>query len=558
MSPTISLIARTLTLAAVVVSLAESPASAAFFTVDTEADAPDARPGDGHCEAAGPPAVAKRCTLRAAIEEANALPGDDYITLPAGTYWLTFVGRGGGGDGRRQLTILDDLHLTGAGAERTFISPAGLDRVMNVFRREKDRHWPTVHIEGVTLTGGRVDPEDGQSGGGLSIGEANVYLRDCVIFKNRATFGGGIAAGVGGYLSLVRVTIDGNEAGLGGGVNFGRGTLLAVDTVVKQNRADEGGGINLEFGTLTVRGGAISGNNAVLRGGGLFLRGSRDEGRATLDGVQVSANTAENGAGIYADLAMFSLMASEVSGNKATTNGGGIHFATRFDYPPDFPPRNVAQIEFSSISRNIAGQDGGGLYNGIQLSIDNSTLSGNNAGAQGGGLFNIGGNVDILYATIYSNAAALGGGFVNNEGGARGYGLVAGPVSYRNSIIAQNKAGSCARIRRRLDRDFSPVTSFGYNLLDDEACSIAHGVDIFPADPMLGPLAGNGGPTLNHLPQFGSPAIDAVPIGGSYLGPVRCQVGGTGEDQRFVARPQGAACDIGAVEAPQIGEPPQP
>jgi len=554
----ISLIVRTLALAGVMVSLAGSPVSAAFFTVEAEADAPDARPGDGHCEAAGPPAVVRRCTLRAAIEEANALPGDDYITLPAGTYRLTFVGRGGGGDGRRQLTILDDLHLTGAGADRTIISPGGLDRVMNVFRREKDRHWPTVHIEGVTLEGGRVDPEVGQSGGGLSIGEANVHLRDCVILKNRATFGGGISAGGGGYLSLVRVTLSGNEAGWGGGILFGRGTLLATDTVVTENRADEGGGIHLEFGTLTVRGGAISGNHATLRGGGLFLLGSRDEGRATLNGVQVLGNSAENGAGIYEDLAVFSLIASEVSGNKATNNGGGIHFATRFDYSPEFPPRGFAQIESSSISRNIAGQDGGGLYNGIQLSINNSTLSGNEAVAHGGGLFNVGGNVDILYATIYSNAAALGGGFVNKEGGARGYGLVGGPVSYGNSIIALNKAGSCVRIRRRLERDFSPVTSFGYNLLDDEACSIAHGVDLFPSDPVLGPLAANGGPTLNHLPGFGSPAINAIPVDGWYLRPVRCQIGGTGKDQRFVDRPQGASCDIGAVEAtPQIGEPPQ-
>jgi hypothetical protein len=55
------------------------------------------------------------------------------------------------------------------------------------------------------------------------------------------------------------------------------------------------------------------------------------------------------------------------------------------------------------------------------------------------------------------------------------------------------------------------------------------------ADPLLGPLADNGGPTWTHLPQAGSPAIDG---GGT------C----TGVDQRGVTRPQGIACDIGAVE----------
>jgi len=58
------------------------------------------------------------------------------------------------------------------------------------------------------------------------------------------------------------------------------------------------------------------------------------------------------------------------------------------------------------------------------------------------------------------------------------------------------------------------------------------------ADPGLGPLADNGGPTETHAPMAGSPAIDAVT--GTCPPPA--------DDQRGVARPQGAACDIGSVE----------
>jgi predicted outer membrane repeat protein len=304
-----------------------------------------------------------------------------------------------------------------------------------------------------------------------------------------------------------------------------------------------------------MRGGAIDGNTALVRGGGVLLKGNITEGSAQFESVRVSGNSAQDGGGIYADIAVFVLLASDVYENTATRNGGGIHFATRFDYPSDFVAGNWAQIEASSISKNVAGQDGGGLYNGMQLSVNNSTLSGNEAGNEGGGLFNIGGNVRFRYATVYSNAAALGGGFVNREGGRRTYGLVGGPVSLQNSIIAFNKAGSCVRIRSRLDGDFSPVTSLGYNLLDDTACPILSGIDLFEVDPMLGPLATNGATTLNHVPRFGSPAIDAIPIDGWSLLPT-CRAG-MDDDQRLVARPKGGGCDIGAVEFVGLIEPPQ-
>jgi len=60
-------------------------AGAATFTVNTTASAPDALPGDGVCATTLPGAP---CTLRAAVEESNASPGADAITVPAGTYTL--------------------------------------------------------------------------------------------------------------------------------------------------------------------------------------------------------------------------------------------------------------------------------------------------------------------------------------------------------------------------------------------------------------------------------------------------------------------------------------
>lgn len=87
----------------------------------------------------------------------------------------------------------------------------------------------------------------------------------------------------------------------------------------------------------------------------------------------------------------------------------------------------------------------------------------------------------------------------------------------------------------------APVTSLGYNLDSDGTCNLTAQGDISGADPHLGPLHDNGGPTWTHALMFDSPAIDAIPTANCMLT----------IDQRNVSRPQEAACDIGAFESEQ-------
>ena len=136
------------------------PAPDVTFTVDTTIDAVDANPGDGVCaDSAG------NCTLRAAIMEANAVPGAAAITLPGGTYTLSIplVGSGAGfitdenaaetGD----LDITDDLTISGAGADTTIVDGGALDRVFHIMAES------TVSISGVTIQNGTSS-----TGGGIS------------------------------------------------------------------------------------------------------------------------------------------------------------------------------------------------------------------------------------------------------------------------------------------------------------------------------------------------------------------------------------------------------
>jgi MYXO-CTERM domain-containing protein len=82
-----------------------------------------------------------------------------------------------------------------------------------------------------------------------------------------------------------------------------------------------------------------------------------------------------------------------------------------------------------------------------------------------------------------------------------------------------------------------PPTSQGHNLSSDTTCNLTQTTDKPGVDPMLGPLAANGGPTKTYAPLAKSPALNAGD--------------GTGleaNDQRGAARIQFAVVDIGAIE----------
>ena len=103
-------------------------------------------------------------------------------------------------------------------------------------------------------------------------------------------------------------------------------------------------------------------------------------------------------------------------------------------------------------------------------------------------------------------------------------------VTMSNNIVGNNGSGGTQCF-------FLTLIDEGYNIVEDGSCISAP--TSFSGDPLLGPLTDNGGPTLTHALLPGSPAIDAITDAAA------CTLAA---DQRGVARPQGSACDIGAVE----------
>jgi hypothetical protein len=126
----------------------------------------------------------------------------------------------------------------------------------------------------------------------------------------------------------------------------------------------------------------------------------------------------------------------------------------------------------------------------------------------------------LTNVTINDNYASDGGGIFNSLQ----------TLSLRNSIVANNHGGNCT-----IFSGF--VTSLGHNLDDGNTCDFTAPGDIININPLLGPLANNGGPTMTHALLIGSPAIDTAD-------PATFPA----TDQRGVVRPQGKGPDIGAYE----------
>jgi CSLREA domain-containing protein len=266
------------------------PVLAATFTVNTTVDAVDATPGDGVCATAG-----ALCTLRAAIQEANALAGSDTIVVPAGTYTLTIAGTGENAAATGDLDITTTIVIEGSGPDITTIDANSVDRVFEV------RPGGNATLRGLHITGG-------------SPGASN---------------GGGVSSN--GTLLIERCAIDGNTAGLsGGGVDQGGGTLTVNDSTISGNTASSIAGVRTNTGTSFLTNVTISGNSAT--GGGPGGVGG-PAGTQTLTNSTVAFNTAPGGlAGNMGGSALMTFRNSLtltsggincVFGGGSFTNGGG-------------------------------------------------------------------------------------------------------------------------------------------------------------------------------------------------------------------------------------------
>jgi large repetitive protein len=543
---------------AVPAGAAVQPATAYTFTVNSTADSHDANPGNGVCaDSQG------RCTLRAAVEEADADPAGSTITItvPAGTFALTL---GTLEESANTITINGAGAGAGAGAAATMIEGN------NTFGVLKIDSAVTATVAGVTITDGNAG-NSGYGGGVLTAGTTTISAS--LISTNSAAAGGGVANS-GGMLTITNTTVSGNTATEYGGAGIQNGGLknlagtvdVKSSTVTNNTASGDGGGIlNGQNGhpaptgrsiaprsrataapnapaaaslVLSVTNSAITDNTSDNAGGGI----ANDGGTTTITGSTVNDNTCPNaiGGGIetYGPL---TVTKTTLSGNSSSGGyGGGIEAY----YGGVAGSTTITKSTLSGNSAVI----GGGIDDSTTVNVDQSTLNGNSAHQAGGGIEVEGSStINVTNSTLTANTTAMSG----NGGGIQTYACSGGTVLY--STIDGNSTGldlSCAtlQVTGTIVADSTvgancigsnPEETYGYNLDSGTSCAFGKSTDLKSTAPQLGVLANNGGPTLTELPKAGSPVIDAggLPANGC-----------PSTDQRGDPRPSGPACDIGSVE----------
>lgn len=292
--------------------------------------------------------------------------------------------------------------------------------------------------------------------------------------------------------------------------------------------SDDGGAVLMRDtnGSIAVREAIIENSHAGRAGGALTFRG------------------ATNGNGHPV-----AIVDSELRANTAGDDGGALFVEQPFG---NFEGNSML-VQRSTLAGNVAAAGAGGAVYGAtstRLDVVDSTLSGNVA-AQGGGAIALGDSNPALYlqfSTVAGNITprAGGGGGIQTDGDNE---LVVLHGSVLDANIAAAGTANCAEVAPG-DGVFAatdtPDGTTAYNVESADTCDLdAAGMDLVDADPQLGPLADNGGPTRTRLPAFGSPVVDWVPR--TLNDP--CLAAGE-SDQRGVARPAApdGRCDAGAVE----------
>lgn len=210
------------------------------FTVNSTIDATDANPGDGVCETA---VGNGECTLRAAVQETNALAGMDWIILPANIYTLTLAGSNEDNSMTGDLDITDSLFIQGEYAMSTIIDASQLDRIFHVFTDTQ------VHVTDLTIQHGYLTSPNGPGAGIHNVG--TLHLTRTVV-ANNASYSAIPASGGGifnaGVLMISGSRISHNYANVLGGGIHNSGALSVTNSAVYSNSAQSFGNSIVNWG----------------------------------------------------------------------------------------------------------------------------------------------------------------------------------------------------------------------------------------------------------------------------------------------------------------------
>ncbi|WP_257387311.1 choice-of-anchor Q domain-containing protein [Tahibacter caeni] len=401
-------------------------------------------------------------SLRQAVAAANANPGADTISIGnVGPISLT----------AGTLLVTDDLTVRGTGGSQAVLSNAAAAQPVADFDPGR-----------LFLLRGTVDRQ------------IVVALQDLVL-------GSGNTHG----------TVDANgivtDNGDGGAVRSEYADLTVAGCTFSANHsANDGGALWQYEGRLTVRDSLFSINAADFHGGAAQITG----GQILLQRVRFYGNTAVFGGALAtADTGtQLTVQQAHFDRNQAQHTGGAGYLAL-----------SSLDMIAATVSANVSGQpQGAGLYlvapidaPGTPMRIANSTFSGNGTPADigasaGAGITLTGGRLQLRNSTVYGNPVAspggppLVGGGIFVRSGDNHLDMESVLVAAADVVreIEAETADNSIRARHSLIQT-SPAPGT-FNAGDSE--------NLFDTDPLVAPLAANGGYAPTHAIAAGSPARD--------------------------------------------------
>jgi hypothetical protein len=488
------------------------------FVVNSPGDVDDGLPNNG------------LTTLREAIGLANSNAGmADTIAfdpaLSGETIFLTGA----------ELEISDALTIQGPGQDLLTIDAQQMSRVLRFSSTTGD-----LELMGLSFTGGQSSgPAMEQGGGGIRFDSSGTLsLSHSTVAGNTSNSAGGGIYAYSGDVNLSSSTVSGNSSGFrGGGIYSRHGSASLMNSSVRDNSSTfSGGGVAVYGGGLSLTSSTVSGNTSQNNGGGIAV----NRGILSLIGSTVSDNASLSGGGIYGLRSTLDLSGSSISGNTGSSVGGGI-----VSLYGDLTLTN------STVSGNFGDHGGGGIIKTSgNLTLTSSTVSGNASDAGGGGIISARSDVSLTGSTVSGNKAQATGGGIAVADDAGNHAL-----TIANSILAGNfhqgglpndvipDPDGTLTVSNSLIGVNTSVNLTGAPVGMPDANGNLIGTAASPIDPLLGPLADNGGPTL--------PNGAAIPTRALLPGSPAINAGFSTEenDQRGLARNDGNGVDMGAYEA---------
>jgi hypothetical protein len=449
--------------------------------------------------------------LRSSVLIAN--DGDTIDLTKLGTCTISLT------DGAIPITV-NNLEFVGPNSQTLTIDGQSSDRVFN--------HTGTggILFENLTIAHGKTA---GNGGCIQSAGTVDLFVNVTVTGCSASGKGGGIAAP---YVQTDHSTISNN---VGGGI-YASGTRTSAPDAYLENSTISGntGGAGLAgncVGRVTIQNSMIENNASPTTSGGINMCCFGPNNASAVD-VSYSSVVGNNGdkvdrfsGGICAEYVYLSR--SNVSGNKGQVGGiltglgndGGYDFSAKRSTIADNigyvetggVSSSHASIEYSTISGNQSVQSEGGIR-ALTSRFVNSTISGNH-GYYGGG-------ISTNVATFFNSTVAF-----NASSKASSHNLN-GNLSYSGGITNLNFP--CPYCKPSISMASTIVANNGVGVLDTESdvyvvntptltgTLIASNSLIMSsnvpsssltADPLLVPLASNGGPMQTHALNPHSPAI---------------------------------------------------